>query len=197
MKIELYGRPYNRTDRVQWTLEELGVAYEYHKLDVFGLEHRSPEYRNLYGLTRLPFVRLDGEVMFESGAIMLALAEHFRSTVDLLPEADTAEHRDVLQWLFFANSTLDAADAGMPSDAGPAPFAPLVDVLGFLEDRLANRTFIAASRFTIADIALSNNLKYVHDSLTAYRHIPRYFSEHTSRPAYRRIVAQPEYKGVF
>ena len=117
--------------------------------------------------------------------------------MDLLPEAGTAEQAKVLQWLFFANSTLDAADAAMPSHADPAPFAPLVDVLGFLEKKLADRTCIAAGRFTIADIALSNNLKYVHDSLEEYRHVSRYFSEHTSRPAYRRIVAQPEYKGVF
>ena len=65
MRIELFGRPYNRTDRVQWTLEELGVPYKYRKLDVFALEHRSGEFRDLYGLTRLPFVRLDDEVRFE------------------------------------------------------------------------------------------------------------------------------------
>jgi glutathione S-transferase len=195
MRIELFGRPYNRTDRVQWTLEELAVQYEYRKLDVFELEHRGAEFRDLYGLTRLPFVRLDGEVLFESGAIMLALGEHFRSKVDLLPEPDTAEHRDVLQWLFFANSTLDAADASLQSNAEPAPFTPLVDVLNFLEETLAERTFIAASKFTLADIALSNNLKYIDDDFSGYRHIARYFDEQTSRPAYQRIVAQVEYKG--
>ena len=195
MRIELFGRPYNRTDRVQWTLEELAVQYEYRKLDVFELEHRGAEFRDLYGLTRLPFVRLDGEVLFESGAIMLALGEHFRSKVDLLPEPDTAEHRDVLQWLFFSNSTLDAADASLQSNAEPAPFAPLVDVLNFLEETLAERTFIAASQFTLADIALSNNLKYIDDDFSGYRHIARYFDEQTSRPAYQRIVAQVEYKG--
>ena len=195
MRIELFGRPYNRTDRVQWTLEELAVQYEYRKLDVFELEHRGAEFRDLYGLTRLPFVRLDGEVLFESGAIMLALGEHFRSKVDLLPEPDTAEHRDVLQWLFFANSTLDAADASLQSNAEPAPFVALVDVLNFLEETLAERTFIAASQFTLADIALSNNLKYIDDDFSGYRHIARYFDEQTSRPAYQRIVAQVEYKG--
>jgi glutathione S-transferase len=195
MRIELFGRPYNRTDRVQWTLEELAVQYEYRKLDVFELEHRGAEFRDLYGLTRLPFVRLDGEVLFESGAIMLALGEHFRSKVDLLPEPDTAEHRDVLQWLFFANSTLDAADASLQSNAEPAPFAPLVDVLNFLEETLAERAFIAASKFTLADIALSNNLKYIDGDFSGYRHIARYFDEQTSRPAYQRIVAQVEYKG--
>lgn len=195
MKVELFGRPYNRTDRVQWTLEELGVPYTYRKLDVFGLEHRSAEYRELYGLTRLPFVRLNGEVLFESGAIMLVLGEHFRSKVDLLPEPGTAEHGEVLQWLFFANSTLDAADPTMPPGAAPAPFAPLSDVLEFLNETLADRTYIAASRFTIADIALSNNLKYVHSALVGFPRVSRYFKEHTTRPAYRRIVDQPEYKG--
>lgn len=195
MKIELFGRPYNRTDRVQWTLEELEVSYEYRILDVFALEHRSNEYRDLYGMMRLPFIRLDGEVIFESGAIMLALAEHFRNKVDLLPEPDTAEHRDVLQWLFFANSTLDAADESLPSNSAPAPFAPLVDVLAFLEQTLAKKTYIAASKFTIADIALSNNLKYVSDNFNEYPNITRYFRKQTSRPAYRKIVGQAEYKG--
>jgi glutathione S-transferase len=195
MKIELFGRPYNRTDRVQWTLEELGLTYEYIKLDVFALEHRSSEYRNLYGLTRLPFVRLNGEVLFESGAIMLSLAEHFRSRKNLLPEPGSAAYREVLQWLFFANSTLDAANQSSPSNSEPAPFAPLIDVLTFLEEMLEERTYIAASAFTIADIALSNNLKYMHDRLSGFPSVLRYFSKQTSRPAYLKIVAQPEYKG--
>ena len=42
MDIVLYGRPYNRSDRVQWTLEVLGQPYQYRVLDVFGLEHRVP-----------------------------------------------------------------------------------------------------------------------------------------------------------
>ena len=68
-------------------------------------------------------------------------------------------------------------------------------MLDFLNETLVERSYIAANRFTIADIALSNNLKYVHDELGDRPHVTRYFTEHTSRPAYRRIVAQPEYKG--
>lgn len=195
MKIELYGRPYNRTDRVQWTLEELGLEYIYYKLDVFGLEHRAPRFRELYGLTRLPFVRIDGRVLFESGAIMLVLAGKCRGSVDLLPAAGSEDYGEVLQWLFFANSTLDAADDAMPSNADPAPFAPLVDVLSFLEEALSGRDFIAANRFTIADIALCNNLKYRIIDESKYPNISGYFSLHTARPAYRKIVSQPEYKG--
>ena len=196
MKIELYGRPYNRTDRVQWTLEELGLEYTYHKLDVFGLEHREPRFREIYGLTRLPFVRIDGRVLFESGAIMLVLAEKCRASVDLLPTAGSEDYGQVLQWLFFANSTLDAADDDMTSNAEPAPFAPLVDVLSFLEDAMTGREFIATNRFTIADIALCNNLKYRTFDDSKYPNVSRYFSLHTARPAHRKIVSQPEYKGT-
>ena len=195
MKIELFGRPYNRTDRVQWTLEELGLTYHYRILDVFALEHRNSEFRELYGLTRLPFIRFDDEVLFESGAIMLALGEHFRKKIDLLPKPGSTEYLEVLQWLFFANSTLDAADTSIRPNTKPAPFVPISDVLKFLDKTLEQKTFIAASRFTIADIALSNNLKYVPNDFSEYPNIEHYFSSHTSRPAYRKIVAQVEYKG--
>ncbi len=121
------------------------------------------------------------------------LADRFRDSVNLLPRADEEAYGEVLQWLFFANSTLDAASDALPSDAEPQPFAPLVDVLSFLNSALANRNCIAAERFTVADIAIANNLKYVREHLDAHEHVKRYFTEHTSRPAYRRILAQPEY----
>jgi len=197
MRIELFGRPYNRTDRVQWTLEELGLDYTYHILDVFGLEHRKPAFRDQYGLARLPFIRLDGQVLFESGAIMLVLAEHFRNKVDLIPEKSEPGYAKVLQWLFFANSTLDAAEENTTSNAPPSPFAPLVDVLSFLEAKLKDRDFIAAGRFTISDIALANNLKYVHSHLQSFPGIQRYFQHQTARPSYQKIKNQKEYKASY
>ena len=129
------------------------------------------------------------------GAIMLVLAEHFRTKVDLLAKPGSAGHREILQWLFFANSTLDAADADLQSNAKPSPFAPLVDVLAFLEKSLTNKIYIAAEKFTIADIALSNNLKYVYDHISEFPRVASYFKEQTNRPAYRKLISQTEYKG--
>jgi glutathione S-transferase len=194
MKITLYGRPYNRTDRVQWVLEELDLTYEYITLDVFNFEHRQAEYQTRYGLTRLPFVELDGEVMFESGAIMLFLAGHFRDRVNLLPEPYEDSYKDVLQWLFFAISTLESSDENLQSNADPAPSAPLVDTLSFLEAEVKKREFIAAGRFTIADIALANGLKWFgRDAFLPFPAVEKYFSRHTNRPAFKKIVAQAEY----
>ena len=194
MKITLYGRPYNRTDRVQWMLEELDLTYEYIKLDVFNFEHRQVEYKTRYGLTRLPFVELDGKVMFESGAIMLFLAGHFRDRINLLPEPDEDSYKNVLQWLFFAISTLESSDENLHSNADPAPSAPLVDTLSFLETKVQKHEFIAAERFTIADIALANGLKWFRkDALLSFPAVEKYFSKHTKRPSFQKIIAQSEY----
>ena len=194
MDIVLYGRPYNRSDRVQWTLEELGLPYQYRVLDVFGLEHRGEDVTSRYSLARLPFVELDGRVIFESGAIMLYLAQRFRDRVDLVPDMGDSDYVKVLQWLFFAVSTLESADPGLDASSGPAPSASLAKTLDFLEQQVEGAKYIAAGRFTIADIALANGLKWFGpDALNDRPHLTRYFSEHTSRSAFRKIAEQPEY----
>jgi glutathione S-transferase len=193
-EIVLYGRPYNRSDRVQWTLEELQVPYRYHKLDVFGLEHRDAKFRAKYGLARLPFLEVDGNTLFESGAMMIFLADRFRSRLDLLPAVGLFERYVVLQWLFFANSTLDSADATLESNSEPGPFVPLTDALSYLDSHLDGRSYIALNTVTIADLALANNLKYCDQEMVRqFSELSRYFDELTSRPAYRRIEKQSEY----
>lgn len=194
MIIVLYGRPYNRSDRVQWTLEELGVPYEYRKLEVFELEHRQPEFLEKYGLGRLPFVEIDGQVLFESGAIMLFLADAFRERIDLLPQHHDPAYRYVLQWLFFALSTLEASDEALEPGSGPAPFASLADTLAFLDMQLEGRTFITDERFTIADIALATGFKWFDAGrIQKYASVMKYLETHTRRPAFERIAKQREY----
>ena len=193
-EIILYGRPYNRSDRVQWTLEELEVPYRYHKLDVFGLEHRSAKIRAMYGLARLPILEVDGDILFESGAIMIFLADSFRSRLNLLPEAGLLDRYVVLQWLFFANSTLDSADASLETNSEPSPFVPLTDALSFLNSHLDGRSYVALNTVTIADLALANHLKYCDlEMVSQFSELSRYYQKLTSRPAYKRILEQAEY----
>ncbi|MFT5358741.1 MAG: glutathione S-transferase [Polyangiales bacterium] len=194
MKIKLYGRPFNRTDRVQWTLEELELTYEYRKLDVFAREHRGDEFRSKYGLTRLPFVELDGEVLFESGAIMLHLAETFRERKDLLASVATTARAEIYQWVFFGLSTLEAADAALGVDDEPAPAASLQEVLGFLERHLKGREYFAASRFTLADIAIATGLQWFDRALLRGRPaLENYLVRMNARAGRRRVTSQVEH----
>jgi glutathione S-transferase len=194
MNIVLYGRPFNRTDRVQWLLEELQLDYEYRVLEVFDLEHRTSEIKRKYPLTRLPFVEIDGEIMFESGAIMVYFAGKFGQKMDLLPRANEAVYREVLQWLFFAISTLENSDENLESGADPGPCAPLVDTLQFVDDALKNKRYIAGKAFSVADIALANGFKWFDKRrLDRYQNILPYCSDHMSRPAYKKILSQAAY----
>jgi len=194
MNIVLYGRPFNRADRVQWLFEELQLEYKYRVLEVFDLEHRSSEIRRKYALTRLPFVEINGDVMFESGAIMLYFAGKFKEKADLLPRANEKVYREVLQWLLFAISTLEISDESLESGADPGPSAPLVDTLQFVDNVLDNKRYIAGESFSVADIALSNGFKWFDRSLLdKYNNILSYCSDHMSRAAYKKILNQPEY----
>jgi glutathione S-transferase len=194
MNIVLYGRPFNRSDRVQWLFEELQLEYEYRVLEVFDLEHRSEEIKRKYPLTRLPFVEINGDVMFESGAIMLYFAGKFKEETDLLPEANEKVYREILQWLFFAISTLEISDGSLESGADPGPSAPLVDTLQFVDGVLENKRFIAGGSFSVADIALANGFKWFDRSLlNKYKNIVSYCSDHMSRPAFKKILSQAKY----
>ncbi len=57
--MKLYYAPKTRAGRVRWMLEELGVPYELHRLDLASGEHRTPEYLAVHPLGRVPAL-LDG-----------------------------------------------------------------------------------------------------------------------------------------
>lgn len=67
MTIKLYSWPRSSGTRVAWALEELGVPYEYIKLDPKKQEHRSPEYLALNPHGKVPAL-VDGSQIFSSPA---------------------------------------------------------------------------------------------------------------------------------
>jgi len=77
MEIVLYYLSGSRAQRVRWLLEELGLDYQLKQVDIFKGEGNTPEYLALQPLGQLPAVTLDGEPMFESGAIVQWLADSY------------------------------------------------------------------------------------------------------------------------
>ena len=80
-------------------LEELGVPYELHAIDLPSGEQHSKEFLDLNPNGRIPVIRDDenGFTIFESGALMLYLAEKYNQ---LIPK-DAKNRWDCLQWLMF------------------------------------------------------------------------------------------------
>jgi GSH-dependent disulfide-bond oxidoreductase len=98
--IELYTSPTPNGYKVSIMLEETGLDYTVHAIDLARGEQKTPEFLAMNPNGRIPVIvdHDNGEfVVFESGAILIYLAE---KSGRLLPEDDKARSR-VLQWLMF------------------------------------------------------------------------------------------------
>jgi len=95
--IELYTASTPNGWKASVTLEELGLDYQVHPIDIMAGEQKTPEFLAINPNGRIPALLDDGFPVFESGAIMLYLAE---KTGRLLP-SDAKGRSRVVQWLMF------------------------------------------------------------------------------------------------
>lgn len=94
----------------QVILEEISAPYEKIVLDLDAGDQRRPEYLALNPRGQVPALTLPGgELMTESGAIAIHLAESHPET-ELLPPPGSAARAELLRWLFFAVANLYEAD---------------------------------------------------------------------------------------
>ena len=98
--IELYTSSTPNGWKASVTLEEIGMPYNVHAIDLGKAEQKQPEFLALNPNGRIPAMvdtEVDDLVIFESGAIMLYLAE---KSGQLLPK-DPAKRYQVISWLMF------------------------------------------------------------------------------------------------
>lgn len=193
--------------KVKLFLEEAAIPYRGVLLSLNRGDQFKPEFTALSPNNRIPAI-VDHDPpgggallsMFESGAIMLYLAE---KTGRLIP-AETRARSDVLQWLFWQMAALGP----MGGQAGyfrvyapqPVPFAierytkEVARLYGVLDRRLADREYIAG-QLSIADIACYPWIvpHVGHgQNLAAFPHLARWFTSIGSRPATIRTYAGVE-----
>ena len=95
--MKIYHAPNTRSVRIVWLCEELGLDYELEMFKLGDPSMRDPEYLKINPMARVPSLA-DGDVtIFESGAILIYLAE---KTGRLLPH-DVKGRMAVMQWLMF------------------------------------------------------------------------------------------------
>ncbi|MGF1760190.1 glutathione S-transferase family protein [Photobacterium sagamiensis] len=103
--ITLFGYPRSRSLRVSWLLEELGLEWHYHLVDLAKGEHKSSSYLTLCPQGKVPTLK-DGEIIIcESSAICLYLAERYNR--HWLPEPGGAEAALHHQWVSFITTELE------------------------------------------------------------------------------------------
>ncbi|MFN6157200.1 MAG: glutathione S-transferase N-terminal domain-containing protein, partial [Dolichospermum sp.] len=99
--LKLYGGSRSRAAIIQWYLEELEVPYEFVLLDMQAGEHLQPDFLKINPMGKVPAI-VDGDFqLWESGAILLYLADKYGKTAFSLEEKAI-----FTQWVLFANSSL-------------------------------------------------------------------------------------------
>ena len=106
--LSLYHCPEARSMRALWILEEMGLPFELHELDFSMASLRDPAFLAVSPLGRVPCL-VDGDTrVFESGAIIQYLGEHYDSDANPCGRLHRApgdrERTDWLIWLHYAET---------------------------------------------------------------------------------------------
>ena len=146
--------------KVRILLAQLGASYERVPVDIFAGETLTDAFRAVNPARTTPVLEADGRFLPESAAILWYLAEG----TAFLPE-EPFDRAQVLRWLLFEQADLVPAIGGLrfrlltgrlaPDDPeARSRAAAAAEVLELLDRHLAAREFLAARRYTIADVAL-------------------------------------------
>ncbi|MFG1346135.1 glutathione S-transferase N-terminal domain-containing protein [Xanthobacter autotrophicus DSM 431] len=212
-RLQLYSLPTPNGVKVSIMLEEIGLPYEAHTINIGQNETWTPEFLSLNPNGKIPaIIDPDGPDgtplgLFESGAILVYLAE---KSGQLLPQ-DPAARYETLQWLFFQMASVGPMFGQLGyfhkfagreiEDKRPLERyrAETRRLLGVLEGRLANRPWIMGADYTIADISLLGWVRnligfYGAGELVDYAsltHVPRWLERGLDRPAVQRGLEIP------
>ena len=159
--IDLYTASTPNGWKASVTLEELGLAYETHAISLSENEQKQDWFLKICPNGRIPVIvdrEADDFAVFESGAIMLYLAE---KTGKLIP-ADAKGRSQVIQWLMFQMGGVGPmmGQANVFYRYFPEKIQPAIDryqneskrLFTVLESRLRDNEFLAGD-YSIADIA--------------------------------------------
>jgi glutathione S-transferase len=197
MDLILYYLPGSRAERVRWILDELGLDYQVKTIELFKGEGQQPDYLAIHPLGQLPALKIDGEVMIESGAIVQWLAESVPGS-ELAPATDQPVRRAFDQWMYFAVASLEAPAWEMllhgkilpdtQAIEGIVPFAEqrYAKALSVLEQALRDQDYLVDGRFSAADIMTGYILAWFPEQLVPYPNLEEYLARLQQRPAYPR-----------
>ncbi len=164
---ELYMHPLSQhARRVVSLLEEAGIPYTKRPVALESGEHMSPAYLAVNPNHQVPALKVDGEILLESNAILRFLCDR-HGLETWYPKEPLARAR-VDQWLDWNQCRLGAATTqlvlnrvilGPNGDEQAAARAEktLEELFGIFESHMNGRTFVAADQPTIADLSIASN----------------------------------------
>ncbi len=184
--------------RVRWALEEAGFPYE---VQLIGPEdQKSESYRKLQPFGQVPVLH-DGELrLFESGSIVLHIAE---KSAALMPEDPSGKAR-ARTWVFAAVNSMEQhiqnltqidlfnADKAWAIERRPAVLEMLRDRLQKLNSWMSGRQYLEDATFTAGDLMMTTVLRILrHVDLLEmeFPELEAYRLRCENRPAFKKALA--------
>ncbi|MCX7512321.1 glutathione S-transferase N-terminal domain-containing protein [Frateuria hangzhouensis] len=212
-RIQLYSLNTPNGVKVSIMLEETGLAYEPHLVDIMRDESKTPEFLSLNPNGKIPaIIDPDGPGgepigLFESGAILLYLADK----TGMFLSADPVVRWETIQWVFFQMASIGPMFGQVGffhkfagrEYADKRPLTRYVDesrrLLDVLESRLDGRPWLMGEDYSIADIA---TLGWVRNLVGFYEardlvhfdtlaNVPAWLERGLARPAVERGLQVP------
>ena len=199
--MKLYGFGPTRSLRALWSLRELGVDFDFERVNLLAGDHQRPEFLRLNPAGKVP-VLVDGDlVISESAAIVLYLAEKYPEK-KLLP-ADLRMRAQVYRWVMFAMTELEQPlwritrhtallpeDKRLPEDVALAreDFNRMAAVF---EQHMAGRSFIVGDAITAADCVTAYLMDWANEQglLDGKPNMQAYLKRMYDRPTAAQRIA--------
>ena len=197
IKIYYFG-PMDRSGRVRWLLEEMGMSYEDHQLDYHKQEHKSEEYLKINPLGAIPAIEEDGHVLTESGGICVYLADKYAAH-GMAPELNSAHRGKYMQWMFMIPASIEPIltegfkASQLLEDERSKVFAEIVvkfsPILDMITNHLAENEYFIDNTFSAVDIMLASTLHWANNfQLLQDRPIVnKYLQNLKQRPAAQKV----------
>lgn len=209
MTIHLYYSPMSSAARVYWALEELGVPFEKHKLDLLAGDQKKPEFLAINPNGKVPAL-VDGDAkIFESLAILVWLGERYGVEKGLWPRLGTSDHAEALSWTMWGTVEVVTAVVGyashgtdtrmaLPKEHRSAHAAKSAkerfeQLMGVLNGRLQGRDYIMGKSFSLVDLANAASLGFatrmIGLSVAEQKNVAAWVARCEQRPALAKAMA--------
>ncbi len=200
--IDLYTWTTPNGRKVSILLEELGLDYATHAIDITRGEQNTPAFRAVSPNAKIPAITNSetGFSLMESGAILLYLSEKHKV---FLPEG--LNRWRAIEWLMWqmggAGPMLGQAHHFLKHNKGKAPYAEdrfhteALRLYGVLNDRLRNRDYVADS-YSIADMAIwpwISRFAWQQVELVDFPQVRDWYLRIADRPAVQRGYHVPHF----
>lgn len=196
--IDVYSWATPNGQKVHIMLEETGLPYKVHAVDIGAGAQFTPKFLKISPNNKIPAIvdknGPDGKrfSLFESGAILLYLAEKTRQFMPL----DAGQRYRTIEWLMFQMGSIGPmlGQAHHFRIYAPTKIKYAIDrytneanrLYGVLDDRLKKSDYLAGDKYTIADMAAWPWLRSYKNQgveMDDYPSVKRWFAEIEARPA--------------